>query len=298
MARRPEETTFWDRALRIDRRVIYALVFVALTVPFLVPGLKVPVDVSPPVRKLYDFIAELKEGDGILISFDYSPSTIPELSPMAVGLLRQCFSKGIRVYGVSLQVEGQILGAKLFGDVSKDYAKVEGEDWVNLGFKPGGTSVILGLGSDVASVYPTDAKSRPLGDIPAMKRFRKLSDLKLCISLSASTTPATWMQLVTPRFGVPVAAGITGVMVAEFYAYVNAGQLVGLLGGMKGAAEYERLLAEKVDPERGYGQATKGGMASLSAGHVLVVLFVLFGNVAMFASRASRARAARRRRSR
>jgi len=51
-------------------------------------------------------------------------------------------------------------------------------------------------------------------------------------------------------------------------------QLVGLLGGMAAAAEYERLVGVE-------GTATQG-MEAQSFSHALIILFVLFGNVAYF----------------
>jgi len=275
---------FWYSALRIDRRYIFVLVFVSLTVPFLFPGMRVAVEVQNPARQVYDFVDGLKEGDGVLVAFEYSPSTAPELTPMATCIARQCFQKGVRVYALSSAPEGPPIAAEVFRRVAGDYGRTEGEDYVNLGYKPGGVqAIVLGLAQNVSSVFPTDYVGTAVADIPAMRYFKKLSDLKLCVALSASTVAETWMGLASARFGVPVATGVTGVMVANFYAYLDTGQLVGLLGGMKGAAEYERLIAENVDPEHGYWFATRG-MASQSASHVLIVLFVLFGNLAMVMS--------------
>jgi hypothetical protein len=54
-------------------------------------------------------------------------------------------------------------------------------------------------------------------------------------------------------------------------------QMVGVLGGMKGAAEYEAITGF-----RGKGSTY---MVSQSFAHVVVVLFVLVGNAAFFLSR-------------
>ena len=54
-------------------------------------------------------------------------------------------------------------------------------------------------------------------------------------------------------------------------------KMSGLLGGMKGAAEYELLIDTK-------GSATKG-MDAQSSAHALIVLFVIIGNVFYFMGR-------------
>jgi hypothetical protein len=287
-------TDFWSRAIRTDRRIIYVVIFASLTIPFFTKS-AVPVEVQGPAQSLYDFIDGLKEGDSILISFDYGPSTIPENSPMAMGVAKHCFAKGVRIYATALDITGPMIGSKILREAAEPFGKKEHEDWVMLGFKPGGAqAIILGMGADVSTVYPTDYQGVPLSDIPAMKSFRKLTDLKLCICLAAAQVPESWMAFAGTRYKVPVAAGVTGVMVADFYAYLDTGQLVGLLGGMKGAAEYERLVADNISPEHGLGTATKG-MVGQSWAHIMIVLFVIFGNLAMQMSSRAQARRGRRR---
>jgi hypothetical protein len=281
MATQERQRDFWARALRTDRRVIYVVVFAALTAPFLMKGCAVPVEVQAPAQKLYDYIDALKPGDGVLISFDYGPSTIPENSPMAVAVAKHCFSKGVKIYATALDLTGPMIGSRILSQAGDAFGKKQYDDWVMLGFKPGGAqAIILGMGGDVSTVYPTDYTGKSLSDIPAMRSFRRLTDLKLCISLAASAVPESWMAFAGSRYGVPVAAGVTGVMVADYYAFIDTKQIVGLLGGMKGAAEYERLVADNIDKDKGFGTATRG-MVGQSAAHIVIILFVLFGNVAM-----------------
>jgi hypothetical protein len=47
---------------------------------------------------------------------------------------------------------------------------------------------------------------------------------------------------VNTQYGIPVIVGPTAVSAPKFYAYLASHQLTGMLGGMKGAAEYEQLL--------------------------------------------------------
>jgi len=52
-----------------------------------------------------------------------------------------------------------------------------------------------------------------------------------------------------------VAVGVTAVMAADLYPYLQSGQLVGMLAGLKGAAEYEKLVdvfAAYRDPTKDY----------------------------------------------
>jgi hypothetical protein len=59
--------------------------------------------------------------------------------------------------------------------------------------------------------------------------------------------------------------------------YVQSGQIQGILGGMPGAAEYESLI----------GQAGIGtsGMDAQSVAHLVIVGFIIFGNISFFVER-------------
>jgi hypothetical protein len=61
------------------------------------------------------------------------------------------------------------------------------------------------------------------------------------------------------------------VSAPEYYPYVQAGQLTGLLGGLSGAAEYEDLVGKRADAAR--------GMDAQSVGHLMILVFIIAGNL-------------------
>jgi hypothetical protein len=103
------------------------------------------------------------------------------------------------------------------------------------------------------------------------------------MSVSGGSIPLSFVSLVQPRYGVKVAAGITAVSAPDFYPYFETGQLSGMLGGMKGAAEYEDAVSRK------YGtigqRRAMAGMGAQSAAHLLILAFVIIGNVGYFLTR-------------
>ena len=80
------------------------------------------------------------------------------------------------------------------------------------------------------------------------------------------------VQQVRNRYNVPMVSACSGVSAPEYFAYYESKQLSGLVGGMKAFAEYEKLLGGKS------GFATLA-MSSQAAGHYVLVLLILFGNV-------------------
>jgi hypothetical protein len=74
-----------------------------------------------------------------------------------------------------------------------------------------------------------------------MGKVHNYRDIKLVVSLATGIIGDWWVNLINAQFGTPVAVGCTAVSAPKFYAYYDSHQMIGLLGGLKGASEYERL---------------------------------------------------------
>lgn len=110
-----------------------------------------------------------------------------------------------------------------------------------------------------------------------MQRVKNYSDIDFIFVVADNAIADYWISIVNAQFGKPVGAAVTAVMAPKIYSYVQAGQMTGLLGGMKGASEYELLVDEA-------GRAVIG-MNSQSLVHLLIILFVIIGNISFFATR-------------
>jgi hypothetical protein len=201
---------------------------------------------------------------------------------MAVALLHHCFQRNLRVLVMTLVADGPVLAEGILQEVAKEHHKVAGRDYINLGFKYGFTSVILGMGADIPQVFPKDYGQKSTASQPVMEGIRNLSNIDLVVDISSSSAPAAWITFAGARFNVKVAAGVTAVMIVDFYPYLQTKQLEGMIGGLKGAAEYEVLVHHP-----GGGMT---GMDSQSIAHIVIVAFVLLGNVGYLAMRRSRRR--------
>ena len=144
---------------KIDRRIIFLLIGLSVLIPLLKPEwVKLPLKIDKNTRVVYNSITTLNEGDKVLLSFEYGASTKPEVHPMAVALLKHLFSKGIKVYIVSLWPEGPIM-AKLAVDEIIDselFNIVDGKDYVMFDYKVGGSIVIKQIADDFRGIYKQD----------------------------------------------------------------------------------------------------------------------------------------------
>lgn len=276
---------------KIDRRIIYLILFAVVTLPIIFPTAK-SVRVMPPVEKLYNAIDTIPEDRALIIDFDYDPQTLPEIEPMAFAILRHAFSKRIKVLALSLYVQPLGLAQNALVSVSEEFnslAKthedsiIYGRDYVFLGWQPPPLIPILGMGESIVNVYRTDYYGNRTDTLPLMKRVKNYDHVGLLVSLSSGDPPKYWVEYAQNRFGLPVGAGITAVSASEFYPYLQTGQFSGLMVGMKGAAEYE----EQVERELAIKVRRKASesLSSLTYAHVVIIIFILIGNTGYLISR-------------
>jgi hypothetical protein len=258
---------------KLDRRWIFLTIAVLVLFPLLFP-LALPLTVSPPVQGFYDAVAKVPNGSTVLMSCDYDPGAKPELVPMTRTALRQLWDKDCKIVITVLWDGGPGLVDNELRAVAAEYKgkKTYGVDYVNLGYKEGREDVMVLMGQGIANAFPKDYRGNDTRSLPLMRNVRDYSSFPLLVSISAGY-PGTkeWVQQVQSRFHLPMVSGCTAVSAPEYYPYLQSGQLLGLLGGMAGAAEYEKARGEK-------GTATRG-MDAQSMAHIFVAIMILLGNV-------------------
>lgn len=276
--------SFWEKVGAIDRRWIYLSVGVLVIIPILVP-VKMPIGITPEARQLYNAIDSLPDSSVVMLTFDYYPSTIAETRPMSVAILHHLFRKNCKVITMTtVPLGGPTIAENVMHEMAEEYHKTYGVDYVNLGYKANYTAVLLGMGNSIESIYPTDNLGRPLSKLPLMAKVKNYDDMAFIIVIADNGVLDYWISIVNAQFEKPIGAGVTAVMAPKLYSYVESGQMTGLLGGMRGAAEYEILVGKPAMAVR--------GMDSQSLVHLFIIFLIILGNIAFFAAkRAKKGRA-------
>lgn len=255
------------------RSLIFILIAVATAIPLFVPlGLKM--SVSQNVQMCYDLIetARTNDRDAVILSFDYDPSTMTELHPMAVAIADHCYRKGYRILGTALWPMGRKMCSSVFDSLKVRHPEIEyGRDFVNLGYKAGGIVTIERICDNIRPVYPMDASGTPIDSLEIMKGINNFESYAAVISLSAGAPGITeWVLQAGDNYNIPVTGGVTGVTIPSILPYIP-NQLKGVLGGLKGAAEYEML-----NNRPGFASNL---MDSQSIAHLMIILFIIAGNI-------------------
>jgi hypothetical protein len=283
----------FDRMMTLDRRWIFLLLIIVCIVTYVIP-FEIPILVEREVEVIYDFIDSLPPGDIVMIAIDYDPNNLAELHPMAYAVTEHCWRKNLKLIFTSLSQNGPGMADQLIRDVSdsllldKTYNGVSyegreivsGVDYAFLGYKPYFALVILGMGQDFRLPFPNDYYGVPLDSLPMMRGVINYDQVACVIDLSGANITDYWISYGQGRFNFKLALGLTGVMTAQYYPYLGSGQVFGIMGGLSGAAQYEKL-ADNSE------LATDGMRVQLFA-HIVIILFILVGNIGFFVDRAKR----------
>lgn len=285
-----------DLLRNLDRRWIFMLMALAVGIPILWE-LKFPETPSVMTQDVFDAIEKLPNGSNVLMAWDFDPSTEGELGPMATAFTRHCCEKNHKMFFITLLPVGpQMINKSMDEVIRADFPeKTYGEDFVNLGFKSGYEGVIKVIITNLRGLYTTDAQGTNLDQIPMCQNVRSVQDMDLIVNLSGSY-PGTkeWVQFaVTPFPKIKMVAGVTGVQAPLYYPYVPD-QMIGMLGAIKGAAEYEMLVNKLAFSDRNQPIPDKHLVANRRMGpqlvaHLLMIGLIILGNVVYFSGRGRRA---------
>ena len=113
-----------------------------------------------------------------------------------------------------------------------------------------------------------------------MRNIHNYGQIGIVVAITRVDSPLWYVQLAQTKFGVKVGGGCTAVSTPDLYPYFETRQLSGIMGGMRGAADYESLVEEKYH-SGGRMRATEG-MGAQSIAHVVIIVFVLLGNLGYF----------------
>jgi hypothetical protein len=265
----------WEKLANVDRRWIYALMIFVIGLALIKP-VGLAIIPSADTQKVYDIIEALPPGSIVWLGMEFSAGGIPELMPALQSMIRQGFKEGrdLRFVCAGMWQMAGDMADQAFSIVEEEFPhKKYGVDWVNIGYKPGGDVLLQQYQeSIIKTAQGVDFYGQDLNQFPLMKEFTSLKQAAL-IAIFCTGTPGEkeYIKHVTSPNNIPLVEAAISVSIPECMPLVQAGQIKGLLAGMKGAAEYEVLVGKP-------GSAT-AGMDAQSFSHALIIIFMILGNI-------------------
>ncbi|NLM16791.1 MAG: hypothetical protein GX221_03610 [Candidatus Riflebacteria bacterium] len=283
----------------IDRRWIFLFLAFSLILPMIFkPHMKIVA--SKAVQELYDYIEKLPEGTRCFLSFDFDPGAEPELGPTASAVLTHMLRRNLKpVMGGNWPLAGELAERGIATAIRRyqetyeeskskgllapgaKYEVKNGEDYVILGYKTGGTIHVKNISKDFLTYYPQDKDGVSTANMKIFQnsdgRKFKMQDFGLVFSMTAGTNGIEAYISMASEHKCTMSAACTSVNIPKFTTYRQTKQLVGSVGGLPAAAEYESLVGY-------YGTASEG-IGPQTMAHLLIMFFIVVGNMSYFAER-------------
>ena len=271
---RAERKSLIDKVLDIDARVIFLLLLIVLVVPIARP-IGFPIAVSPYTRDLYDYMEGLEPGSLVLfwngMGWGWWPS---EYRPASVSCVQWMIDKGVKFISVSGSADDPLIWDHLLKNLLdlKDYKY--GEDYLLLGYYPGGEAAKANFASDIRAMVKVDyLENKPIDEFPIMTGVNDATAFDLVIEISATPAEIILRQFYT-AYNTPVGLIGSAGMFSDFLPFYAARQIVGFTCGLRGGAEFEFLTNK---PRWGI-----AALDALSTSHILMVILLCLSNVFYF----------------
>ncbi len=286
----------WTSLQNLDRRILYVLIALVVTVPLIIRPAKHPdADaVFPEVRGAYDTIDKVPPGKIVLVSNTWGAGTKAESEPQLQALMRHMLNKGIKFAILSWEPGASQISWDSAMEVQKDVNLQRrkeglppleyGKDWVHLGYKTGVPVIIAaGIGEDFQRIFTVDRRRTPLSELPAVSYVKNAKQIGAVVDVTSTGMMGVWMPYLTMPKKIPLVYCPTAVMAVTSYPYLDSGQLSGMLNGVMGAVQYETLI--------GLGDRKTDASATswaLSCAHIYILALILIGNLGYLAARRAR----------
>ncbi|MCL4458590.1 MAG: zinc ribbon domain-containing protein [Chloroflexi bacterium] len=271
------------RGLRINTaRLINLGLLVAVILPlFLMSPTTVPT-VAASTRQFFDSIESLSSGSVVVVAYEWDAATLGEMAPLAREVTRHLFQRRLRVIAVSSVPQGPAFAQRYLTEMATAYDARYGVDYLNLGYLPGYESALALMATDFAQALPYDyALDGPSKEYALLEERKGLRDADLIIVLSGDEAHLIrWLQQVGARYPLKIAGATSAAAGPALAPYIQAKspQLVGLVSGVRGAAEYASLLGSHLN----YQVPT---IRAQSLAIAFLVLLILAGNVVYLLSK-------------
>lgn len=255
-----------------DMRWLYLVLVLAVLIPLLRP-IGLPVKVGAWSKAVYDYIETLKSGDIILFASDYSPGTESEVGPIRDVLTKHLIKKGVKAILIAFVPEGAMMSNKI-ANMYLAAGKTYGTDVVDLGYMAGQETALASFFANIKKSVPKDTRGAASDSIPILKSISTLSDVRLLIEMPTGVPGAPeYIRQISP-YKAPIIFGISTGMMGSATVYVQSKQAIGLVPGLQGAAEYEKLTGQ-------LGYATTA-MDSQSLAYITFISAIVLGNIFHF----------------
>ncbi len=309
--------TFWNKAQKLDKRILY-VVLIVLTALSLFVKVEIPVNPEASSIDLYVALMDIPTDKTVLVETDWTNSTRGENAGHFECLMRILMTQKVKfvLYSISDPQAPQVARDALLR--INEERKAQGlkvyepwVDYIDLGYFPNAEGHANAMANNLRTAWGGRKERNESGvdtDVfqsPPLKGIQSVGDAGMLLVVSASSTIDIVVERLAGR--VPIGFMVTGVMGPNALPYHQSGQILGISVGLRGVYDTEYMMKygvnvagpdgkvkvaykdkSRVIPPTSEGTTMDRGAKYFFPLHVallLMILAIVFGNVAMFASR-------------
>jgi len=267
-----------DRIMKIDRRIIYALIFIVIFLFSLKP-MGIPVVTQPWVIDTYKLVESLQPGDKVLICWSLYPVSNEQIAGAVVILQHLCM-RGIKTVHFQTQTAVDLVDDVMLNKVHPEsYGQVYGKDWLWLGYISGLEAGQAAIAQNLKGTVTVDKYGNQLSQYSLWNELTNdARQFKFVLSPSAETpgTAGVLRQFQIP-YGLKIVESGSAFSLGSVMPFYASKQYWGMVAGFPDCAAYEKLIGKP-----GIGSRSTD---PLSAMGLLVFGLLLVSNIAYIISK-------------
>ncbi|MCW4050276.1 MAG: hypothetical protein NWE89_11145 [Candidatus Bathyarchaeota archaeon] len=271
--------SIWEKMTSLPREIVMGLVLIAMIIPAMNP-LGLPLFTGDMSRAWYNTVDALPAGSVVLFDVGYGSGGYPSLGPGNIAAFHQMFEKDLKIVMMATALEGSMMYPLVMEGVKpeQNYGAVYGEDYVFLGYIAGGQTAMAGVLGDLKALVSVDYEGTSVDSLSIMDNVNGADDFDLVAYMTtAGGTAEGWVYQAYSQYNADVLGGCLSMMTTSIKPYYDSGQILGIMDGIKGAADLEFLTGHPGD--------AIVSSDILSFTQALVLIFILIGNVSFWMTR-------------
>lgn len=269
---------WYTRLQAIDNRLLYCLLAIAVTIPVFV-DVRMPIRPTVETLGAYRAVENVPPGRLVMVQSTWDAGTIGECEGQCRAVIEHLMRRSQPFVIWTSNPSSPPFYNRIIEETARRYGRRYGRDWVDFGYKVPGGSLAFGvqaMAKDFPGYMERDVRGTPVNRIPALRGVKDATDFDLIITIGYNPI-GEFIQFVQAVYGTRVVFGIAAINSTTTYSYLDSRQIVGMLVGARGGAEYEVLVGRP-------GRGVQIIMAQ-SFGHLLIVVLIVIANIAATAQR-------------
>jgi len=257
----------------LERIILNSVLLLCLLVPRIFP-FTLPLNVSQATRDMFKLVDQLPAGSVVLYDQGGNLDTWSLHGDGLIAVITHVLQRNLKLVIVEAgSSQGPIIAEMALNRLPPTLlgSKKYGVDYIHLGFLPGEEAAVSTLAMKFKDAYVKDAYGTAVSNLPLWGEIKDSTSFALVVQQPWSQQYTFYMRHWAQSLKRPLVIVTDTSLIPNIQPFYASGQIAGFIGGVRGGAEYEALLARPA--------GASGELGSLSLGVAVVLTCIVVSNV-------------------